>query len=332
MANVLLTETCVRSCPYCFAKKHMEDQEEGILKWQDLIYIADFLESSNEKHISLLGGEPSLHPHFVDFIIYLLERDFHVNIFTSGIFPENTLADADRHLSGVHPERLSFVCNVNDPKKSNFSEVENVKRFLKIFGHLTSPGFNIYKPEFDMTFIFQLINQFGLKKHLRLGLAHPIPGQKNIYVKREKLTKMIDSLLSYEPYFKRFRVNVGFDCGFPLCSFTDDQLGKLFKISGGRMSFGCGPAVDIGPDMNIWSCFPLSDYHKKSIYDFDNIKEVVDYYMDFQYKVRGEAAGIFKECDDCFYREDGLCSGGCLAHMLSDFKFEEPIRMGEVYP
>lgn len=332
MANVLLTERCVRSCPYCFAKKYMEDQgEEGILKWEDLIYITDFLVSSGDRNISLLGGEPSLHPYFVDFILYLLERDMHVNVFTSGIFPDSCFADAERMLSGVHPERLSFVCNVNDPAKSNFSELENVKRFLKVFGHLTNPGFNIYRTDFSLEFIFQYINQYGLKRHIRLGLAHPIPGQKNIYIHRENLRLMAERFMSFEPWFKRFRVTAGFDCGFPLCIFSDEELGKIFRISGGRMSFGCGPAVDIGPDMKIWSCFPLSDFHKKSIYDFDSMQEVVKYYTDLHMMVRSETGGLFEECDDCNHREEGLCSGGCVAHMLSDFRDEEPIRLAEIY-
>jgi cyclic pyranopterin phosphate synthase len=72
MANVLLTETCVRSCPYCFAKQYMSENDvKDSLSWDNLIYIADFLEGSGERHISLLGGEPLLHPHIAEFIIYL---------------------------------------------------------------------------------------------------------------------------------------------------------------------------------------------------------------------------------------------------------------------
>ena len=47
MANILLTEKCVRSCPYCFAKKHMADAPDNTaLKWDDLIYLTDLFVAS----------------------------------------------------------------------------------------------------------------------------------------------------------------------------------------------------------------------------------------------------------------------------------------------
>lgn len=332
MANVLLTERCVRSCPYCFAKKHMADKlEDDILSWQNLIYIADLVQASNENHISLLGGEPTLHPNFVEYVIYLIERGFHVNVFTSGIMAENKLSDATRMLSEIPIERLSFVCNLNDPEKSNFSEVESVKRFLKIFGHITTPGFNIYHPDFSLDFIFDYVNRFGLIKHLRLGLAHPIPGKKNKFVGLPDMKAMANRLMSYQEHFERFRVKPGLDCGFPLCTFEDEEIGKLFKLAQGRLTFGCGPAIDIGTDMNVWACFPLSNFHKKSLFEFDSMREVIDYYQEIHRKVRIEVGGIYEKCDDCLYREDNLCSGGCIAHVLSNFQNEANIRMEEMY-
>jgi molybdenum cofactor biosynthesis enzyme MoaA len=56
MANILLTEKCVRACPYCFAKEYLKESKENLLSWENLIYITDLFEISNEKHLSLLGG------------------------------------------------------------------------------------------------------------------------------------------------------------------------------------------------------------------------------------------------------------------------------------
>jgi radical SAM protein with 4Fe4S-binding SPASM domain len=332
MANVLLTQRCIRSCPYCFAKKYMADSpDEETLSWQDLIYIADLLQSSGENHVSLLGGEPTLHPHFVDMVIYLLERGFHVNVFTSGVLSDKMLADADSALSGVHPDQLSFVCNVNNPKKTPFSELESVSRFLKTFGHLTTLGFNIYQPQFDLDFIFDWINKYGLKRFIRLGLAHPIPHKKNAFVKIEQMQEMATHLSDYLPIFERFRVKVGLDCGYPMCAFTDEQLGKLYKAAGGHITFGCGAAIDIGVDMNVWACFPLANYHQKSVYDFDSIHEIKQYYEEQHQRIRAEVGGIFEECDECKYREEHLCQGGCAAQILSKFVDEPKIRMKEIY-
>ena len=307
-------------------------EPDDIIRWEDLIYITDLLDSSGQRHMSLLGGEPTLHPHFIDFVIYLLERNFRITVFTSGIMSEKMLSEASMHLSNVSPERLNFVCNLNDPAKSPFSEVESIKKFMKIFGHLTSPGFNIYQPHFEMEFLIDYINNFGLKRNIRLGLAHPIPGVKNSYVKIEEMPKMAERLISYLPVLDSFRIKPGFDCGFPMCLFTDEQLGVIFKVIGPQgMKFGCGPAIDIGPDMKVWSCFPLSNFHKKSIYDFNSMDELMQYYQNLHAKIRIEAGGLYEKCDDCKFRQERLCTGGCLAHTLSQLHDEERVRYEEVY-
>ena len=327
VANILLTQKCIRSCPYCFAEKHMADSPpEDVLSWENLIYIIDLMEVSGERAVSLLGGEPTLHPRFVDYVIYLLERQFHVNVFTSGVMSDRMSSEIEHALSGVDPSRLSFVCNVNNPAGVPFSEQESVKRFLRTVGHLTTPGFNLYRRDFDLDFIFQYINDFGMNRHIRLGLAHPIPGRKNAFVQIDDMHKLVDRLVSYLPKFRRLRIKPGFDCGMPMCIFTDVQLGQLFRVFGGHLSFGCGPAIDIGPDMSVWSCFPLSSFHRRSLYEFDSFRDIIRFYEDLHTKVRVEAGGIFEKCDDCSYREDQLCSGGCLAHTLSHFQNEAPVR------
>jgi len=332
MPNLLLTEKCVRACPYCFAKVKMDGSKpDAILSWDNLIYVADFFETSNEKNISLLGGEPTLHPDFVDIVLYLLRREFHVNIFTSGIVESGKLEIIAEYLSGCHPDRLSIVCNVNEPKITSEGEREKLHRFLSIAGPLTTLGFNIFEPDFDLEFLFRLVSQYGLRKHLRLGLAHPIPLSGNRCLAVDDLGKMADRLLSYVPLFHEYKIAPGFDCGFPLCIFTDEQLGLLFKTNRNGLNFGCGAAIDIGPDLSVWPCFPLSDFHRKSIYDFNTVADIVNAYREIHDKVRNESAGIFPKCDECPHRERGLCAGGCLSWMISEFKREPRLRPEEVY-
>lgn len=335
MPNILFTQRCVRSCPYCFANKHMsESSPEDIISWENLIYIADFLQKSGEKRFPILGGEPTLHPEFNNMVIYLLERNFDINIFTSGIMTDKKLEEAAAYFKDVPRERLSFTVNLNDPQKTRtpLAELESVKRFLRIFGCRSTPGFNIYTVDFNLDFIFRYINEFGLNKTIRIGLTHPIPGTKNRHIAIDDIGKVFDRLMEFTPMFERLRIKPGLDCGFPLCKLNDRQLGWLYRHTGGNYDFGCAPVIDIGPDMTIWTCFPLSSYQKKSLFEFNNLKEVHDHYLKFHDMVRTEVAGIFEECDNCNFREERLCMGGCLAHSLRQFGAEYPIRMKEIYP
>jgi len=324
MANILLTQKCIRSCPYCFAKQHMSDNApDDTLTWENLLYIVDFFDASNEKHFSLLGGEPFLHPDFIDIVLYLRERKFRTNVFTSGVMSNKMFEEAVKEFQQFTPMQLSFVVNVNDPKKTPYSEVETVKRFLKAFGQFTSLSFNVYRKDCDMNFLIQYINEFGLKRHIRLGLAHPIPGVKNTHIAPSGMREMAQTLISHLPQLNANNISLGFDCGMPMCIFTDEEMGLLNKNTHGTpLKFSCGPAVDVGPDMSVWTCFPLSNYKKTMLYDFDNIQQIRKHYQQILNAGRAEISGIFEACDECRHFKDKSCSGGCLAHSLSKFHNE----------
>jgi len=332
MPNILLTEKCIRSCPYCFAKKHMHDAPpEDILKWEDLIYIVDFFQSAGDNNISLLGGEPFLHPEIVDYILYIINRGLHVTVFTSGVVGESILRDAIDKLDGVNPEQLSFVVNLNNPKETSFSENSSIARFLTFFSQYSTLSINVFKLNFDYSYALQYINKYGLQRHIRLGLAHPIPGKKNMCIPPDNFRKMAEELMSYLPTFEAFDIHVGFDCGMPMCIFTDEEIGKLYKHTFGQVNFRCGPAIDIGTDMSVWSCFPLSGYKKVSLFDFQNAPQLVSFFEDYHKDVRTEVGGVFQKCDCCEWRQKGLCSGGCLSHSLNKMINEATIRNAKTY-
>jgi hypothetical protein len=296
----------------------MENCEfDDLLSWDNLIYLADFFETSGEMHMSLLGGEPTLHPDFCDFVVYLLERGFHLTVFTSGIMSPAKLEGLGKITENVPVERLSFLCNMNEPSVTPAAEWKRQMEFLSRFGKFTSLGFNVWREEFDMGFLLELIEEHQLARHIRIGLAHPIPGEANLYVHAENLKPTIDRFVSFAPLFDKHKVSPGVDCGLPLCLFDDAQLGQLFKVAKGQVKFNCGPAIDIGTDMSVWACFPLANVNKRSIYDFNSVKEIADFYFQQQTDTRAQGkAGIFNECRACIHRENGLCSGGCLAHLI----------------
>ena len=177
-----------------------------------------------------------------------------------------------------------------------------------------------------MDFLLDYIVDYGLGRHIRLGLAHPIPGAKNMFIAPTDFASVKEILM--KNFFKMAQLSIvpGFDCGFPLCMFNDEELGKIFKYSLGQMSFQCGPAIDIGTDLSCWSCFPLSDFNKKSLFDFNSFRELHEFYEAKIQEVRREVKGIYLECDDCDNNKFGLCSGGCLAHILNSYIKEGGIR------
>lgn len=316
MANVLLTQLCVRSCPYCFAKKYMgEVSSKDMLSWDNLIYLVDFFLKSGNNHMSLLGGEPLLHPQFSEFVHYLSKRGIHSTIFTSGIAPKKHFEIMKKELTDKDL-KFQFVCNVNDPTKSPTHELEVVDSFLKVFGERTTLSFNIYELGFSFDFLFDYIKKYNLKNHIRLGLAHPIPNQPNHCISPVDFPKVAERLELFYDKYKNECVEIGFDCGFPLCIFTEEQLGKMFLWSNGKLVFKCGPAIDIGTDMSVWSCFPLSGFNKRSVFEFDSMREIDEFYRSKLNEMRNDE-GIYEDCTSCKYRKMGLCTAGCISHVIN---------------
>lgn len=331
MANILLTNKCIRECPYCFASKEMaQSAEKDYLSWENAVYLADFLGASGEKRVSLLGGEPTLHPEFVDMLLYFIERGFGVTVFTSGIMSKAKLGELEKHVAEIPAGRINFVCNLNNPEqtKTPKAESEKLEAFLSALGPRTMPGFNIYRPDFELEFLFDLVERHGMKKRLRLGIAHPIRGAESEALSVEDIGKAIARLYSYRNAFDKSRIKPNFDCGFPQCRITDEQLGWLTRLTG-RASFKCDPAIDITPDMHVYCCFPLSFVNRKSIFEFDSFRQIAGFYKKMLDEIRTSQPGIYKECGDCVSRSEGTCAGGGACRSAAPFANEAPIYLAD---
>jgi len=332
MANILLTNKCVRECPYCFAGEEMAHSPGSeYISWENVIYLADLLRAAGERRVSLLGGEPSLHPEFLDILLYFVERGFGTTVFTCGIMSKAKLDDLERHIAGLPASRLTFVCNLNNPDQTVTaqSETEKLHAFLAALGPWTMPAFNIYRPDFELDFIFDLVARYRLKKRLRLGIAHPIPGAANEAIRVEDIGRVIERLCAYKDSFERMRLRPSFDCGFPLCRVSDEQLGWLTRLSG-RMDFKCRPAIDFTPDMHVYCCFPLSGLNRKSVFEFDSFGQIVTYYKGLQKRIRAGQAGIYEGCEGCQHRSEGTCAGGGVCQLVSRLAKEEPSRLHDI--
>jgi hypothetical protein len=129
----------------------------------------------------------------------------------------------------------------------------------------------------------------------------------------------------------RCGVITGFDCNFlPGCVLTKDErdsvmcakdvfysaLSKRYSEMFWQRSIvcethNCTPVIDILPDLHAIRCFGLSEYTKRDIRDFRNMGALRNHYIN---TVDRPAHGLWTsdKCKDCYERERGACSGGCL--------------------
>jgi len=317
MPQILLTDYCNRRCPYCFAKEHLSDREHTNMRYEDFVRVVDFLVDSGEQEARLLGGEPTLHPDFADFYHYVMQRGLHAMIFTNGCAPEATVDDL---CTRIAPERTHFVVNVNAPEDRQDGEDEKQGYFFSHLAEVAGVGLNMYRPDLDPMFLFDVIEQYGLRPDIRVGIAHPIVGTGNMHLATSDFRRVHQRLADLARICDERGAKLTLDCGFTLCNFTDEELG-VFVRSQVELNTACGPIVDIGPNLDVWPCFPLSSLKPARLEDFDSVRQLKEFfYREVSTAVVQERGhtGIFTECAACRYRERGNCTGGCLAHAFTD--------------
>jgi MoaA/NifB/PqqE/SkfB family radical SAM enzyme len=317
--NILLTDYCNRSCTYCFAKEkvsHKPGAQTGKnMPLANLVKAVDFFVASRRDRVSLLGGEPTQHPQFAEILQYIAMRGLNVHIFSNGMVDE---AQLQKIGACVDEERTTFTINLNHPQQRSKKEQGLVHGFLTQFGHLCGAGVNIHTADMDLSFLLDDMDKYGMKQRVRVGISHPAEKGSNSHLPIEKYPGALDNLTDFMGRVQDRQVEFSLDCGFPMCLFSDEQLGLIYRSGrGGKRNFRCSPVIDIGPDLDVWACFPMGSLGNVKLDDFHDARELGRHFTrQLKSKVGRRGTGIFRECDGCVWKERDLCTGGCQAYLL----------------
>jgi hypothetical protein len=322
MANLSITTECNRQCSYCFARSAFKHQISKVpyMSLETFQRALDFLERSDIDQARLLGGEPTLHPEFPDLVEYVLDRKLRLLVFSNGFMPETAV----RCLEKTPIDRTAILINITDnpllggvgvgnPLVPEKPHPEEHTRQIMVFQRLGSRvllGLNIYTPAQPFDFMLDLIERYSLARTIRLGLAHPCVSGDNHFLPPQYYPTIGRRISEFATQARKIGVNVEFDCGFVPCMFSLEgleTLGKTAEETGQR----CNPILDILPDGQVVSCYPLAHLHCEPLPDDRDAS-----WLRSQFEQRLKpyrSVGIFRECSSCSLRENGMCLGGCLA-------------------
>lgn len=319
--NILLTDYCNRSCSFCFAKQRVTPsgkiRKGTSMTVKNYNRILSFLEKSQVGDVRLLGGEPTLHPKFIDYVETALKRGFKVHIFTNGIMPRKVVD----YLSSVDSHSISILVNISPPDQYNDNQWERIQKALGIIGSPLGLGITVASPDFEYAFLLPLIDKFGLHKRIRVGIAQSIVGTDNQYLPLKMYRATGRAIVNMAETCEKKDILIGFDCGLTQCMFTEKELGKLGKLSEGFM-VRCGPIIDVGTDLSIWSCFPLSNVFNTHLDHFQCYRDIVKAYERALAPYR--SLGSRSECINCKFLKRNQCKGGCLSHTLNALQRKPP--------
>lgn len=313
MPNILLTNSCNRKCPYCFA---LAQVELGVARasWEmsetELETVLGYLDFRRDA-VSLLGGEPTLHSRFGEIVTEVASRHFPVKVFTNG-----TTSRLRRIPASVCDEHLSIILNLNHPDSYGRAAWNEIQENARYFGRRMCLSFNVYQPVFSWEHLREVILRGNLMRRIRIGIAQPVQGLGNTFLEEEAIPDACARLVEMAVDLARDGIALGFDCGFRACAFTGRQRGVLLEC-GAQLLFDCKPVLDIGPDLMVWRCFPFSASRGVRLLDFRSLDEVAKHFD--RIWARERMSGNTPNCSDCpqFGR---ICQGGCLSRTVNQSK------------
>jgi hypothetical protein len=176
-----------------------------------------FLQRSGFPEARLLGGEPTEHPRFCEYLTRALDRGFRVVVFSGGLVPEPVL----EHMAALPVDNLSVVLNAADPVEDPEALVKRQREVCRALGAKVMLGVNIRSSNQNPAYVLDWVTEYDLYRMVRVGIAHPIWGGTNDFF-RFRGPRVISVFERLVTIGADIGVNVCFDCGFTPCMFSQE--------------------------------------------------------------------------------------------------------------
>lgn len=313
MPNIIITNYCNLSCPYCFANDIIQTKKHNITL-DELSKILNFLKKGQEHNyrIGIIGGEPTLHFKFEQIVSKIIDFSHEQNLEKPVIFS-----------NGILLQDYSFLCsndarvllNLNHPKiigKDNWEKIEKTLNTLEnnyAFAHQNAHlGINLYLNIPDWIYILD-IAKFYKQKNIRCSVVAPTNKLKTTD-KFQYYTENKEIFLNFLTDAEKYNIIVDMDCNkIPLCYFTDKEQKFILKQTTQYQAF-CDPVIDINYNLTAVSCFGTNI--PVDITQFQNLSHLNRYFQIKQIAPLIEKNKI-DMCQNCKKMEILECQGGCLS-------------------
>jgi coproporphyrinogen III oxidase-like Fe-S oxidoreductase len=284
----------------------------------------DYLERSGIKQLRILGGEPTIHPRFTEFVDVGIKRGFTLLIFSNGLMPEKVL----NHLQSLDPRQLTVLLNTIHPVENNPAGVCKQQDTMRILSKRVKPGINLFRRGQTFEYLIHDILRYDLIREIRMGLAHPLLSRRNVYLHPEYYRETGIRISDFVEKAAHEGIKVGFDCGFVPCMFQQNSFQKGVEpwTTPGK---SCNPILDLLPDGRFISCYPLNDFYQFPLLPQITSKQLVEI---FEHKLAPFSHfGIFPHCRECsLFRT--RCSGGCVSQKIIRLNREKRERIRGTIP
>ena len=300
--NLLINNYCNLKCSYCFAQEEMHSKEAMNITMENFCKYLDFLKKNNDKHVRLIGGEPTLHPNLEGLLNKVIEYDYFddILIFTNLTFSHDI---AEMLINKNKFITIMLLPNINDldllfpnQRRNIINNLDFLSVALRGFNRIS---LNIYSPNQDLKKWEEIVCKYNISS-IRWSIVVPNTKLSKDFDVKEYFHQFQDILLELISWTQKYGIKLDCDCSvFPLCALDDKVIVKILKIDTlffERMTC-TDPVLDIAPNLDIRGCFGCSGMKQKNLTLFDSYDEIYEFFINDRKEVSNNIAR--KECLGC---------------------------------
>jgi hypothetical protein len=319
MPNLVVTNACNLGCPFCFATEYRADPSTGAPAAVMSVEEFGTLVQDQPDRVRFCGGEPTLHPRFLDLLaVSLAVPGRRVLVMTNGLWP----SPVRQAIRGLHPRdrsRLSFLFNVLEPHLYGPGQETLLHDTLRVVHpRAVTLGLTFHAPPFRFAFLLELARRYHVPS-LRFSVAAPNTTDPATWLldPERDFPALAVSVHALVTQARALRLHVHSDCGYvPPCMFTARQLSDISTPHPtSPASFHCHGPVDVGPGGQAWRCYGLYALVQAHVADADGPGALA---ADLEAQAaRLSHRLLMDRCAECPLHADGTCGGGCLAFRVA---------------
>ncbi len=319
--NVNVTTYCNLKCPYCFARDLWKAAgSTRNLSAAHLEKVLAFHRASGANEVRLIGGEPTLHPRFIERYSRVRDAGFKAVLFSNGIVRKEVVDFLARQ-----PNLDSIVLNIQEPRRYTRAQRAALRYTLAAMGQRAVLSHVIYRMPFSLKFLIPMIQAYGLNKSIKVSIAAPCYKTRNACIPLKDHKRVIAEMVRQSKAFKPYGIRWYPDTTYMWCLFTPRQLRILRENVDFQLINYCSPVLEIAPDLTVFRCFGTAAITDPRIKMTDFLTEH-QAYAHFKRQERGlKKAGIFAACLSCSMN-GAECGAGCVAEIYRKIPLPERPR------
>lgn len=284
--RVLITDSCNANCPFCINKNIRKDN--GFMSLGLFKRICSYFANNNIQNIRIMGGEPTIHPHFCEMMQIAQSHFKRVTVFTNAI-NKNITQFLPREADGVN-YNFSFSKSLTEEK---LLPTLPGNRLLEI---LITRDTN---PEIVEKEINRIVS---LSSH-EIIVSLTLDCTSNIFKDKEIIVPIFTKIQSF---CDKHNINWRFDHSMPICFVYGTKL--PIREKGSICEGNCAGLIDTAGNLRFCNQFNSDAYSILEDDEFVPMPLIENYLKLSHYK--NQIKVLEKICAECPYF-DKICNGGC---------------------